>query len=105
MSLMIGGRGPKVQELITFDDENNILSQVLTGHSYMGAKIDETYRVYQNQSIWENTQESGKRMVKPDQFYIAADGTPYTLELIVKAIDRTKNKKLELYRLAPQVTK
>ena len=90
------GRGPKVKELLTFDPKGDITSQRISGNSYMGAKIDEVYRVTNKEFVWKNTQESGSRKIKANQFYIAADGTPFNLELIIKAIDRTDSGRLEL---------
>ncbi|QDP00966.1 amidohydrolase family protein [Thalassotalea sp. PS06] len=90
------GRGPKVTETITLNENGLIIDQKISGNSYYGAKIDESYQYKQGEAKWRTTYENESRKLDKNYFYYSADGTYLNLELLVQAIDKQKNKSLTL---------
>ncbi|TKB45970.1 amidohydrolase family protein [Thalassotalea mangrovi] len=90
------GRGPKITETIKLDRNGNIIEQKVSGHTYLGAKVDENYNFKDGIAHWQSTQENESRKVEKNNFYYSADGTFLGLELMVRAIDKQENKSLAL---------
>ena len=90
------GRGPKVKEMVWLNEQGLITKQQLTGNSYMGAKIDEQFLYSNGSASWKNTQENEKVKLDKLSLYIAADSTPYSLDILVKAIAKAENQTLQL---------
>ncbi|WDD99339.1 amidohydrolase family protein [Thalassomonas actiniarum] len=90
------GRGPKLRDEIWLNDQGIISKQIVTGHAYMGAKTDEKFTLKGNVARWQNTLEADSKTIKDKAFYSAADGTLYFYELLVKAIDASKEKKIQM---------
>jgi hypothetical protein len=78
------GRGPKIRE-ISMADESGLLSSLeISGHSYMGAPADETFRSIEGKSSWKSTLEQGRS--DKAGFYVASDGTPEQMAMLVRAL-------------------
>jgi len=80
------GRGPRIHEETQIGDDGSMLSLQISGHSYMGAAVQETFRVEQGRARWESTLESGEG--HPGEFYSANDGTPEQLAVLARALLR-----------------
>jgi hypothetical protein len=53
------GRGPKIHEELRFEPDGTQLSLQVSGHSYMGAPAQETFREEDGRAAWESTLERG----------------------------------------------
>ena len=90
------GRGPKLTDEIWLNDDATIKQQKVTGHAYMGAKIEEQFMLQNKVANWHNSMEKESVSKHKPSFYNAADGAPYFFELLVKAILATKDHKLSM---------
>ena len=68
------GRGPSIDEVIRFDDHGKIIGMAITGHSYMGAPVNEQLKLTPDGVKWKSTIETGES-VDPEAFYVANDGS------------------------------
>jgi imidazolonepropionase-like amidohydrolase len=93
------GLGPKLHDKIILSKNGFILEETISGKTYMGALVDETFILSNRMASWKNTLENQqKRLDDNNVFYIAANGTPQSLELLINAI---KNSKSQSVRLLP----
>jgi|NorSeaMetagenome_1021524.scaffolds.fasta_scaffold21907_1 hypothetical protein len=91
------GMGPKLHDEIQFSEKGLILNERISGHSYMGATVNEKFNIVENKMYWRNSLENEERNVDElDAFFVAANGTPQSLELLVRAINNTPSHSLKL---------
>jgi hypothetical protein len=90
------GRGPMLVDEIWLNDDLTIQKEIVTGHAYMGAKVNEVFSFTNNVAKWQNSMEHGSQKVLSKAFYSSAEGAPYSFELLVKAILATKDNSLQL---------
>lgn len=88
------GRGPKIHEVATVGDDGVPVSLQISGHSYMGAPAEETFRVEAGRAIWESTMERGEAAA--GGFYSANDGTPEQLAVLARALLRNPEQSMSL---------
>jgi imidazolonepropionase-like amidohydrolase len=92
------GRGPKIHELIRVDENGRMVSLQVSGKSYMGAPVDERFRIEDGVATWRSTLESGQVPAEPDGavFYWANEGTLEQLALLARALLATGDGRLDL---------
>jgi hypothetical protein len=76
------GRGPKIRESARTNYSGKLVALEISGHSYMGAAVDEKYRVADGLSRWQSTLEQGESTSAG--FYFANDGSPQQLALLAR---------------------
>ena len=88
------GRGPDISERVRFGEDGHIVALEISGHSYMGAPVDERTWIEQGEVRWKSTLEEGA-VNRSDSFYLANDGTPELTAVLARALlrsdDGTKN--------------
>lgn len=89
------GRGPKITDEIWLNDDLSIHKQTVTGHAYMGAKVNETFDYKAGHGHWKNAMEQGSKKSTPKAFYAAEETAPYSFELLIKAM-LANNNSIEL---------
>jgi len=91
------GLGPKLQDKILLSNDGFIINELVTGETYMGAPVNETFTLFDQTARWKNTLENETKVL-PDNsaFYIAANGTPQSLELLINAIKKSKSQSVNL---------
>ncbi|MGJ8664422.1 MAG: amidohydrolase family protein, partial [Marinicella sp.] len=90
------GRGPKISESIRLDDHGQVISYKVTGNSYMGSDVDESYRLNQGEAQWQSTDEQGRDTVTGPVAYVNSQGTTESLGVMVRYVMQQPNNKLEL---------
>lgn len=90
------GRGPKTHDEIWLADDHTIIKQTVTGHSYMGAEVFESFSISNGVASWQSTDEKASVKVKGKAFYVSANGAPQSLEFLVKAVLAAPNQSLNL---------
>lgn len=92
------GRGPKIHEIIQTDERGLITSLQVSGHSYMGAPVNERFGLDQGVATWQSTLEQGTVTLKPGEeaFYWATEGTFEQLAMLARALLATENGELDL---------
>jgi hypothetical protein len=88
------GRGPKIHEQIETGENGMIVSLQVSGHSYMGAPVDERFRVKEGMAHWQSTIEQGQ--AKAGAFYWASDGTFEQYAILVRALLATATGQLDV---------
>jgi imidazolonepropionase-like amidohydrolase len=89
------GRGPGIQEITRFAADGQVAELHISGHSYMGAKVDEHLRHSDGQVHWSSTLEQGTS-AKTGAFYLANDGTPEQSAMLARALLASHSQSLEL---------
>ena len=90
------GRGPKTSEKIQFDANGQMISFQVTGKSYMGAPVNETFVIEDAVAKWASADESGKLKVSNPVAYVDSNGTPETMAILVRTVLAQPNKTLSL---------
>jgi hypothetical protein len=88
------GRGPKLHEELRAGENETLLSLQVSGHSYMGAPADETFRVEDGVAHWKSTLEQGQ--AEAGAFYWANEGTVEQLALLARALLATESGRVDL---------
>ena len=88
------GRGPKIHEVLETDESGRLLSLQVSGHSYMGAPVDETFRVEGGAALWKSTLEQGE--APAGDFYWANEGTLEQVATLARALLATGSGQLDL---------
>ena len=88
------GRGPKIHEVLETDESGRLLSLQVSGHSYMGAPVDETFRVEDGVAHWQSTLEQGA--APAGAFYWANEGTLEQIAMLARALLATGSGQLDL---------
>jgi hypothetical protein len=78
------GRGPKIHELIETGENGAVVSMQISGNSYMGAPVDERFRITDGIARWQSTFEKGEAPAGP--FYWANEGTPEQLAQLARSL-------------------
>lgn len=90
------GRGPKIHDEVLLADDYTIITQTVSGHSYMGAQVSERFTLVEGVASWQSTDEQGSAKPNGSAFYLAGNGAPQTLEFLVKAILKAPNQSLNM---------
>ena len=88
------GRGPKIHEVLETDESGSLLLLQVSGHSYMGAPVDETFRVEDGVAHWKSTLEQGE--APAGAFYWANEGTLEQMAMLARALLATGSGQLDL---------
>ena len=84
------GRGPHLEESITLDDEGFINSLEIQGHNYLKDTVTEVFNNENGKYFWKSTSEAGESENGP-AFYMAINGTPGSMELLVQKLLSSKS--------------
>jgi hypothetical protein len=88
------GRGPQIHEEMRVGAEGAPVSLEVSGHSYMGAPAQETFRVEDGRAVWESTLERGEAAA--GSFYVANDGTPEQQAVLARALLSAPGQRMDL---------
>ena len=78
------GRGPKIHEVLETGESGMLVSLQVSGHSYMGAPVDETFHFQDGVAHWKSTLEHGE--APAGAFYWASEGTLEQLAILARAL-------------------
>ncbi len=78
------GRGPKIHEELMAGDDGILTSLAVTGHSYMGAPVDESFMIENGIKRWRSALEQGDS--RAAGFYWASEGTLEQLATLTRAL-------------------
>ncbi len=92
------GRGPDSKELLKVNSKGIMTSYEASGKSYMGSKIFETFEIKDNQAIWQSDEEKGSMAISEsaNYGYVAANGTPETLAVLIRTVLAQPNQSMKL---------
>ena len=80
------GRGPGNHQTLTLDENGIPLSWTIEGHSLFGDPVHETLTQSGGTLEWSSQSDSGSIAVSEPRLYIAADGSPWSAGLYVRAV-------------------
>jgi len=96
------GRGPKIREELTLNAQGILTRSKISGKSYMGAAVNESFYVDDKGAHWQNGVDDGSVLAqnsKPVQnsaYYVSMNGTPEGYVNMVRAALKQPNQKLKL---------
>ncbi len=90
------GRGPRIEETITMNEQGSIVKQSIKGHNYYKDDVNETFEVADNQAKWQSEIEEGTSSIDSKPFYFSQNGTHASMELLVKELLSSANGKVDL---------
>jgi hypothetical protein len=79
------GRGPGLTEVVSLATDGRITSLETSGHSYMGAPVDERMWLDAEGIHWSSTLEQGSSG-RQDAWYLVNDGTPGMDAMLARAL-------------------
>ena len=88
------GRGPKIHEVLETGESGMLVSLQVSGHSYMGAPVDETFQVEDGVAHWKSTLERGE--APAGAFYWASEGTLEQLAILARALLSSESGQVDL---------
>ena len=88
------GRGPKIHEELMAGDDGTLTSLAVTGHSYMGAPVDESFQIENGIRRWRSTLEQGD--TRAAGFYWASEGTLEQLATLTRALLAAPSGQMDL---------
>jgi len=88
------GRGPKIHVESSTDESGLLVSLQVSGHSYMGAPADESFKVSDGTARWKSTLEAGE--AGASGYYIANDDTPEQMAMMARALLASPAGQLDL---------
>ena len=92
------GRGPKVLEEITLNEQNFITAQSITGHNYLKDSINEFYYNQGTKATWVNPKGKNRGDVNENSLYFRYDGSPAIYEVLAKLLLSSEDKKINYTR-------
>ncbi len=90
------GRGPEIRDEFSVNRCGQITRQHITGHSYMGAAVDESFRLEDGVAQWQSAAEQGREEAPGLRAYMAMNGAPESTAALVRAALRQENGRLDL---------
>lgn len=90
------GRGPQILEKITLGRKGELVDLEVTGHSYMGAPVNEHFSLTDGTASWQSTLEKGSTDTPGDAMYWAADGSVEQLAILVRQALLSRGHRLAL---------
>jgi imidazolonepropionase-like amidohydrolase len=86
------GRGSKLASTIVVDAHGIPLRQQTTGYDYWKKPVDERFELADGKATWSSSAEKGEREVARRSFYLAVNGLPSEIELLVGALLASRNR-------------
>lgn len=90
------GRGPKVKETITLDEQGFPLSWQITGSSLFGAAVEENYQWQAGTASWRSQADSGSVAAAEPGMYIGGDSSPWAVGMYVRALLAAPDRELNV---------
>ncbi len=90
------GRGPELFEQIRLGESGELLELTISGHSYMGAQVDEHFLRDASAARWTSTIEKGASSHPQDAMYLAADGSLEQTAMLVRQALKSSGQRLAL---------
>ena len=88
------GRGPNIHEELKVGANGRLESVRLSGHSYMGAPVEESFQMEDGKASWKSTLEHGES--EAGGFYWANDGTLEQVAVLSRALLSLADRKMDL---------
>ncbi len=86
----------ETEESIEINEQGFIVNQQIKGISAFGAPVDEQFSYTDGNAVWKSLNESGQAESDGKQFYVPIDGTGASNSLLVKALSKDPDNKIEL---------
>ncbi|HKX56685.1 MAG TPA: hypothetical protein VJN01_11300, partial [Xanthomonadales bacterium] len=90
------GRGPKVKETITLNEQGFPLSWQVTGSSLFGAAVEENYHWQAGTATWRSQADSGSVAAAEPGMYIGGDSSPWAVGMYVRALLGDADQQLDV---------
>ena len=89
------GRGPSITQAITTNDAGIVIKEEITGVDYYKTPVNEIFYTKDNKAFWKNKFENDSATFT-NQTYSDINGTPASIELLLKMLRSSSTKKLDV---------
>jgi imidazolonepropionase-like amidohydrolase len=79
------GRGPKTTSLITLNAKGVPIAESISGNDYLKSKVTEEFSIEAQTARWNNTAENGEKKIAGPAVYMAMNGAPSEIGMLVHA--------------------
>ncbi len=79
------GRGPKTTSLITLDAKGIPIAESISGNDYLKSPVHEEFSIEGQTARWTNTAEHGEKRIAAPAVYMAMNGAPSEIALLIHA--------------------
>ena len=80
---MTEAEGQRSVNISNFDTNGQVNSFQVTGNSYMGAVVNETFVIKNNVAQWSSAEEKGNSKVSSPIAYVDSNGTPESTAILI----------------------
>lgn len=80
------GRGPTINESVTFDEAGLPVRWTITGHTTFGNEVDEHFTLENGEASWKDTTGSVTADHGEASLYVAQEASPYALWIYARAL-------------------
>ena len=85
------GRGPTMAETITFGPDGLPTDWTISGTTTFGSKVNETFKREKSRAAWLDSTGKGQASPKQPAIYVAQSGSPWSLQVYVRALLKQPN--------------
>ncbi len=90
------GRGPKLNEKISLNDNGVIVSQKISGHSYLKDTVNEVFKIKNGIAKWKSSSEQGETKFDDNSFFSAINSSIGASDLLIRKLLATVNKEVQM---------
>ncbi len=90
------GRGPKLDEKVTLNDNGVIVSHQILGHNYLKDTVNEIFKIENGIAKWKSKAEEGEAKFDNNSFFSAINGSFGGTDLLIQKLLATDNKEVKL---------
>ncbi|MDO6565915.1 amidohydrolase family protein [Alteromonas sp. 1_MG-2023] len=91
------GRGPKIQEVITYDNDYYITRQRVNGVNYLKLPFEDYFEIKDGKATYFNTLGTGTTDYTDPQFYFRFDGSPAVYEVLGNLFLKNNGKPVQVF--------
>ena len=89
------GRGPSITQSLVTNDNGVVIKEEITGVDYYKTPVNEVFYVKKDKAFWKNKFEDDSAVFK-SQTYSDINGTPASIELLLKMLQSSNSKQLDV---------
>ncbi len=91
------GRGPKISEQITLNDQGFIKDLKIEGHNYRSASVSESFSSDGTTAKWSNIMDTSEALFDGSSLYFRHTGSPAIFEILAQQLIKSEDGSISLY--------
>ncbi len=90
------GRGPKINERVTLNEDGIIVHHEIFGHNYLKDTVNEIFKVENGIATWKSSSENGEVKFDNVSFFSAINSSYGVQDLLIKKLLASSDKEVKL---------